>query len=171
MSTPTRTILRTAKFIRLPNTLKAKVGAGGLSEEILDQAERIIAENQIDFVPMGQRYLEMLMSAIRKAESAGGDGNQNQVIYGLILPAIQLKANGGMFHYPLVTVMADHLVDFLEVIERADAEALEIVLAFHTTIGLVLSGRLRGDGGEEGRRLLSALDEACARYYGKHAQA
>jgi hypothetical protein len=80
---------------------------------------------------------------------------------------MQLKANGGMFHYDLVTKIAERFIQFMEVIENLDEEALEIITAFHTTIRAIILGRIRGDGGKRGDELLVALIDACTRYFDK----
>ncbi len=159
---------RKAEFIKLPNTLKAKVGSGGLSEEILDKAQALLENSNVDFLPLGEMYLEALKRGIEHAQKAGDDDDPEAVIAGMLYPGMQLKANGGMFHYQLVTRMADKLIQFLEVIDRPDIEAVEIVLAFYTTIRAVVQGKIEGDGGKHGAELLDALNEACERYFEKH---
>ena len=49
-----------AKFYKPPNTLKQKVGSGGLANEILERAQSLIEKNEIDFNPMAEHYLDML---------------------------------------------------------------------------------------------------------------
>lgn len=159
---------RKAEFITPPNTLKAKVGSGGLSDAILNKAQELLENNTVDFLPLGEMYLNTLMKGIDKAKNAHPDEDQEHLITSMLYPAMQLKANGGMFHYQLVTKIADRLIQYLEVIESADTEALEIVLAFHTTIRAVILGRITGDGGRHGAELIDALDEACVRYFERH---
>ncbi len=159
---------RKAEFIKPPNTLKVKVGSGGLTEEILDRAQALLENNTVDFLPLGEMYLNTLMKGIEAAKNAGREDDKEYIISSMLYPAMQLKANGGMFHYPLVTSIADHLIQFLEVIETADIEAVEIVLAFHTTIRAVVLGRIKGDGGKHGTELTKALTDACMRYFSRH---
>ena len=75
-----------------------------------------------------------------------------------------------MFHYPLITSIADKLIQFLEVIAKADAASLEIIQAYHTTLRAVLLGQIKGDGGMHGAELMQALVNACYRYFEKHPQ-
>ncbi len=159
---------RKAEFIRPPNTLKAKVGSGGLSEDILNRAEALLENNTVDFQPLADMYLGTLMKGIEAAKEAGPSADREQVIAAMLYPGMQLKANGGMFHYPLVTLAADKLIQFLEVIHEPDIESIEIVLGFHTTIRAVVLGKIKGDGGEHGASLLKALDGACTRYFDKY---
>ena len=158
---------RKAEFINPPNTLKAKVGSGGINEAILDKAQQLLENNTVDFQPLGEMYLGTLQKAIDLAKDASPEDEQEHIITSMLYPTMQLKANGGMFHYQLVTIIADRCIQFLEVIEQADIEAIEIVMAFHTTIRAVIMGRIMGDGGRHGAELLDALDAACLRYFEK----
>lgn len=159
---------RKAEFVKPPNMLKVKVGSGGLSEQILEKAQALLENNSVDFQPLAEVYLGSMMRGIEQAHTAAsGDDDVEATISGMLYPAMQLKANGSMFHYPLVTKIADRLVQFLEVVEEADINAVEIVLAFHTTIRAVIMGRITGTGGRHGEELLAALDEACMRYFEK----
>lgn len=159
---------RNAEFINPPNVLKEKVGGGGLSDEILDKAQTLLENNAVDFRPLGDMYLESLSNGITYARRAARNGDDHEALIATMLyPAMQLKANGGMFHYPLITRIADKLIQFLEVIERPDVEVLEIVQAFYTSIRAVLHGQVRGDAGRYGDELEKALVDACFRYFEK----
>ncbi len=158
---------RKAEFIKPPNLLKAKVGSGGLREEILDKAQALLENTAIDFRPLAEMYLDSLTRGLEKAQETESQDTE-QLIAGLLYPAMQLKANGGMFHYPLITRIGDHLVQFLEVIESLDFDAIEIVQAFHTTMRAVVMGQVSGDGGRYGAELIKALEDACYRYFEKY---
>jgi len=161
---------RKAEYIKPPNTLKAKVGSGGLSEQILAKAQALLENNSVDFQPLAEMYLTTMMKGIEFSNSPGPDADAEGIIASMLYPAMQLKANGGMFHYPLVTMIADRLVQFLEVIEEPDIDAVEIVLAFHTTIRAVVLGKITGTGGKHGEELVAALSEACMRYFEKYPE-
>ncbi|MGB4106769.1 MAG: hypothetical protein WBK55_03110 [Alphaproteobacteria bacterium] len=159
---------RNAEFIKPPNMLKTKVGSGGLGDDILSKAQDLLENNTVDFQPLAEMYLATLMKGIDLAKEADPGDDQEYVISRMLYPGMQLKANGGMFHYPLITRIADKLIQFLEVIERVDIEVVEIVMAFHTTMRAVVMGRVSGDGGKHGTELMRALNEACMRYFDKY---
>ncbi|HBR68609.1 MAG TPA: hypothetical protein DEA55_04450 [Rhodospirillaceae bacterium] len=159
---------RKAEFIKPINTLKAKVGSGGLSEDILNRAQALLENNTVDFLPLAEIYLAALMKGIEMAKEADASADKEYIISSMLYPGMQLKANGGMFHYPLVTKIADKLIQFLEVIDEADIEVIEIVLAFHTTMRAVVLGRIKGSGGTHGANLIQALHDACMRYFEKN---
>lgn len=159
---------RKAEYIKPPNLLKAKVGSGGLSDDIIAKAQALLENNAVDFQPLAELYLNSLFSGIEKTRKNISEETNEYNIGSMLYPAMQLKANGGMFHYPLVTTIADRLVQFLEVIELIDEDAIEIVLAFHTTLRAVITGQVQGDGGTHGADLIAALDEACMRFFDRH---
>ena len=163
--------VRRAEFIKPPNRLKEKVGSGGLSEDILNKAQALLENNAVDFLPLAEVYLSSFMNGIEAAKSYHPHDDLEQCIAQMLYPGMQLKANGGMFQYPLVTRIADKLIQFLEVLESVDIEAIEIILAFHTTIRAVVLGKIKGDGGQHGEDLMGALNEACMRYFQRREHA
>lgn len=159
---------RRAEFVRPPNLLKSKVGAGGLSEEILARAQETLERNSLDFHPLADMYLTALSAAIDHARGIRPGEDHESYIVAMLYPTMQLKANGGMFHYPLVTQLAHKQVQFLEVIEKIDPDVIELILAFMTSIQAIMAGQITSDGGPRGRELVAALDEACRRYFHKN---
>ncbi|HNQ92360.1 MAG TPA: hypothetical protein PKI93_05445 [Alphaproteobacteria bacterium] len=162
---------RKAEFFMPPNHLKNKVGFGGLSDDILNKAQALLENNTADFRPLGEMYLESMMRGVEHVKALPDSmANDDASIASILFPVMQLKANGGMFHYNLVTLIADRLVQFLEVIETIDKDAIEIIQAFHTTIRAILLGQIKGDGGTRGLDLLDALNAACYRYFEKYPE-
>lgn len=159
---------RNAEFIKPPNLIKAKVGTGGLSDTILDRAQKLLENTTVDFAPLADIYLASMMKGIVRARKPEPEDDNEFLIAGVLYPCAQLKANGGMFHYPLVTRIADRFVQFLEVVDQIDIDALEIAEAFHTTIKLVITSKIKGDGGAHGNELVEALNDACMRYFEKN---
>jgi hypothetical protein len=156
---------RKAEFIKPINILKSKAGYGGLDEDILNKAQALLENNSVDFLPMAEMYLSSIMRGIERARNPAPGESEEVLITGMLYPTMQLKANGGMFRYPLVTRIANKLIQFLEVIAAPDKDAIEIVLAFHTTMRAVLMGRVIGSGGKHGDVLMQALEAACLRYF------
>jgi predicted DNA-binding ribbon-helix-helix protein len=156
---------RKAAFIKPLNFLKAKVGHGGLNEEILTKAEAVLENNAVDFLPMAETCLASLMRGIKQARNHVHGEDGEALIARMLEPATDLKAGGAMCGYPLVARIADKLIQFLEAIAEPDKDAIEIVLAFHTTIRAVLTGRTPGFGGKCADELVQTLEAACLRYF------
>lgn len=156
---------RHAEFINPPNLLKAKVGSGGLNDSILEITQLLLEKQTEKFEPLAELYLTQLQVGIDRVVNKKFSDDPENLIAGILFPAMQIKSNGGMFGYPLVTDIGDMLIHFLEVIEEPDKECLEIVLAFHSTLKLVIKGEIRTGGGAEGKALKKALHGACQRYF------
>ncbi|MFH1157552.1 MAG: hypothetical protein V1721_01515 [Pseudomonadota bacterium] len=120
-------------------------------------------ENTTDFIPIAAEFIEALNRGIQNAENNVTRGEA--AIEAMLYPAMQLKAQGAMFRFPLVTEVSDILVNFLETVENIDKNVLEIASAHKMTISVVISNRMTGDGGAQGQSLKTSLTDACSRYY------
>lgn len=159
---------RNAEFITPPNVIKAKVGYGGLSNQVLERAQKLLEEHTEDFAPLARIYLDKMKDGIKAARNLSQDSFDEDQISLILFPCVQLKANGSMFHYALVTRLADRFVQFMEVVECLDNETLDIADAFHSTIKIVVASQIKGDGGAQGEDLVEELNSACMRYFEKH---
>ncbi|MBI1215766.1 MAG: hypothetical protein GC185_08105 [Alphaproteobacteria bacterium] len=157
--------LRRAAMAEPPNRLKQKLGNGGVSELLLIRAQEAIDTNTIDFMPLARALVELLGDAVADVAGAGERGEE--AIGELLYPTMQLRAQGTMFHLPLVTELADVAVNFLETVEEADDDVLEIVGAHKAAIALVLKNDIKADS-NEGTALHTELLHSCERYYRKH---
>jgi len=159
--------LRDAELIVPPNKLRGKVGYGGIDTVVLQKAQELIEKNTGDFIPVAEMYLTALAENISKAQK-GDFENDEIAIEALITPAMQLKGQGAMFNYPLITEICSILVSFLEVVKKLDGDAFDAVLAHKMTLKAVISSRIESDGGAQGRALVDALKDACVRYFQNH---
>ena len=157
---------RRAELITPPNRLKEKVGSGGIDERVLQKAQALVESNTVDFKPVATMLIDVLDQGIQEARAGVVRGEE--AIEQMIYPAMQLKAQGGMFHYPLITEVCNILVNFMETVREADKDVLDIVIAHKMTINVILNSEIKGDGGEQGKQLRDALMEACNRYYKRH---
>ncbi len=159
---------REAKFFSPPNILKAKAGAGGISDTILDRAQDLLENHTADFTPLANIYIKQMKEGIDEAAALGKPTSSDKALGKIIMPCVQLKANGAMFHYPLVTRIADRFVQFMEVVERLDEETIDISNAFLTALNIVITGKIKTDGAAHGEALVEELNSACMRYFDKH---
>lgn len=166
----TREPLRKAEFITPPNTLKMKAGSGGLDEKIIEKAQKMIDQSGVDFIPLGQRYLVALNEGIRLTETRRTELDNEALIATMLYPAMQLKANGGMFRYPLITSVAARLIRFLERISEPNDDAMDIINGFATSLqAIMLMGEKNADVVDHGNELYAALDEACDRFFERYS--
>lgn len=155
--------VRKAELITPPNKLKEKVGSGGVDESVLFKAQALLENNTVDFAPIAAMLIDLLNEAISDAKSGNSKGEA--AIEAMIYPAMQLKAQGTMFHYPLVTEISNILVNFLETVTDVDKNVMDIVVAHKMSINAVLASKIKGDGGKIGKELRDALMDACNRFY------
>ncbi|PZP53441.1 MAG: hypothetical protein DI586_11050 [Micavibrio aeruginosavorus] len=162
--------VRQAKFITPPNALKQKIGSGGVSDDVISQAQGLLDNNKFDFKPDGEEILNNMLMAMTKARRETSLDNTEDHIVGIMFQAMLLKTNGGMFHYDIVTKIADKLVQFLEVIEQIREPELQIVEAYYTTLRAVFISEMKGPVDAKGQQLYAALVDACTRYFEKYHQ-
>ncbi|TVQ82034.1 MAG: hypothetical protein EA357_10910 [Micavibrio sp.] len=154
------------KTLVVPNLLKKKTGEGGCCDASVEKAQRLIESNNIDFLPAARDLLDMLAAYAARYRTQQAKGEKE--VFKLLYPAMQLNAQGRMFHYPLISDMADVLVNFLENIEELNADALDIVDAHHTAITLIVRRKIAGNGGSAEKAVYDDLVRACRRYHKKY---
>ncbi|MBI1215471.1 MAG: hypothetical protein GC185_06610 [Alphaproteobacteria bacterium] len=155
--------LRKASLMDPPNLIKEKVGSGGLNPLLLERAQDVIDNNTVDFAPIGKELLELLGATIKDVQAGKAKGEE--AISAVIYPAMQLKAQGGMFHYPLMSALADVLVNFLETVETLDEDAMRVIIVHKTAFDHVMRAGIKSEKDAAGQALQSELLKACARYY------
>jgi len=163
-----QTPLRDAEFITPPNILKAKVGSGGLPDEVIDNAQKIIEEHSENFQPLAEVYLQRMKLGIDAARTDNNGLTTEQEIAQILIPCVQLKANGSMFKYSSITTIADRSVQFLEVIETLNSEALDIVDVFYKTFKIIVTSQIEKSSDEKSKILTAELNNACKRFFEKN---
>ena len=158
---------RKAEFFTPPNVLKQKVGDGGITPELINQAEEQIQNNTQDFAPIAMVYFEILdkVSQEIKAGKLTGSDAFEAVLY----PLSQLKAQGALYNKPIISDLAAMLINFLEVIHHLDDAAVSIIMAHKMTLQAVISKKTSAEGEtKQNKALQKALREACIRYFQKN---
>jgi len=156
------------RFIKPPNRLKMKVGAGSIDERLLDQAQAFIHKSETDFKPIAEDLLKDVNDSLKKLRSAQSQTDKEKCKEELAGAIMQLKANGGMFRYQLISEIAGLALHFLENASSVNDEALQVVDVHAKTIHIILANDLKGDGGKEGYALVKELEKACKRFFAKY---
>jgi len=157
------------RFIKPPNKLKMKVGTGGIDERLLDNAQTYIQKTTIDFKPIAEDLLKEVMAALKKARDASEEHQKQTAAEELAGAIMQLKANGGMFSFQLISEIAALALHFLES-AKINKDALQVIDVHAKTIHIIIHHNLKGDGGKEGYALVKELEKACERYFSKHSK-
>ena len=152
-----------AELIIPQHKLKEKVGSGGIDKSIIALAQQQLDSNTIDFKPIGFHLVSMIESALLDIHT--GKLRGKNAIKSLLYPAMELKAQGTMFHYPLVSNISDTFINFLETVTELDADMISLAAGYRLANQAILSKNLKGDGGPAGKKLRTALLEAYNRFY------
>lgn len=158
-----RARLRKATVVTPPNVIKTKVGDGGIAPENLKSAQEYVSANTVDFRPIGKALVEDLHLIIGQIKT--GKLRGEAAIEAMLFPAAQLKAQGALFRYSLVSDIAEILVDFLERVEKADRDVIDVVDAHVVAVTFVLNNSMKDDGRGLDKELKNSLLKACSRYY------
>lgn len=147
------------------NLLKQKVGNGGIDEDKLHNAQRLIDECSADiFIPMARELVAIIAELVSLGRQ-NADTVDEKSIEDLGASLVQIRANGSMFRYPLMTRIAENALHFLQYVPLLDDYAYDVVLAHHDAMAVVLDARLEGPVGPHGERILLELSQVCARYF------
>jgi prophage DNA circulation protein len=158
---------KSVQILKASRMLQAKTGTGNFSREVIEKSQKAIDETEVDFVPMAMAYLEQLGKSIEEVEK--GADKSRDAVESLVTPVMQIKANAAMLHYPLIGKIATIVLNFLETLQGADEDVLDIARACENTLTLIVTNRMQGDGGAEGEALQKELKDACKRYYVKNS--
>lgn len=150
--------------------LQQKIGMGPLDPALIARAQKVIEENNIDFAPLGLQFLNELDEALNHVEQNLDPEKLDEQKRMLTEPVMELKANATIFHYSLVGNLANIMLSFLESITDIDKDALSIIRGHHDSLKAIISGKMKGDGGQNGQVMMTELKDACARYYKKKKQ-
>ena len=156
------------RFINPPNRLKAKVGIGGIDEQLLDKAQNYIKKVEINFKPTAQQLLKDVQDDINNLKNAKNQKERLKQKDNLAGSIMQIKANGGMFGYQLMGEIAALALHFLDHITDVNDDAMNVIDVHEKSMQLILINNLKGDGGQEGYALVKELEKACARYNKKY---
>lgn len=156
------------RFINPPNKLKAKVGIGGIDTKLLDEAQDYLKSVDVDFKPTAEQLLEKLQTALKDYKQKNSEEERLQARDDIARAIMQLKANGTMFGHPLISEIAALGLNFIDNLEELNEEAFLVLDVHSKTLQMIISSKLKGDGGAEGRALVRELEKACSRYFEKY---
>jgi len=156
------------KVIKASDKLKIKTGIGSINQILIDKSQKILDENEVDFVPIMNGFLSQLGQAIAYAKQE--EEPTRKALDDIIDPIMQIKANARIFKYDLVGNLADIVLTFLEQLNNTDQYIFEIVGANQKTLKHLVSKKVKGNGGDVGPVLENELESACNRYMNTKAQ-
>ena len=152
-----------ARIIKANHLLQNKVGIGEIEDSAIQGMQKIIDTTTTDFVPLGLKLIEELAAAVENAKSGNAPGHI--LIEQMAEPVMQIKGNAAMFHYELVSTLADLVLNVLENTDSLDSDLIDLVDAHQKSLAVVLNCQMSGTGGKRGAELEIELQNACRRFY------
>lgn len=151
-----------SKLVKPNNTLKKKVGHGGFKESDLMKAQSMIENNKIDFKPIAEDFVKDIGEILDQISSGTIEGKD--ALGSVMYPIMQLRAQGALFHYPVITNVSDIIVDFVDGVGLLDADVIEIIVAYKNAIAAILKLGIKDASNKAGQQISSELRAACLRY-------
>lgn len=158
-----------AIYFRPANRLRDKLGPNALRGQIdfdplvIQAAEAKVQELVGDYSVWVKRYVEQLGQAYRALCKQEGPSHKHLVTINTV--AHELRGQGGIFDYPLIT-------DFGKTLYEATSDSgveitesrLKLLEAHIDAIRLVFNKQVRGSGGDIGAALLKDIETAVKKY-------
>lgn len=156
-------------YFELPNRLGAKAGIGPrdpvpiLPDAVLEAAEAEIQSRAGDYATWIVGEVEEMA---RRIDQLGADSRH---VAGLVAEinrsAHEMRGQGGIFGYPLITHIAKSLYEATSGGLKAVTPSEQLLFKAHVdAIKAVMHGRISGDGGVTGQQLLASLEVAKKKY-------
>lgn len=156
-------------IFKLQRHLKAKLmtGNGETGEPMFDQnliaaAEAKIAEMESDYSDWVQESIEEMDQAYNAMVEA--PATCEQYIERIHRIALELRGQGGIFGYPLMTQFGKSLYETTSAGVDHTSKRLSLIEAHIDLIKVVVKQKIKGDGGETGRDLLQSLAQAKKKF-------
>ena len=155
-----------ASIIKASYRLMQKVGMGPIPQNLVDECEKFIRTNRIDFLPWALACMRDLNDALLR--SIAMDSFDEKLRQDMITPIMQLKASGTMFQNEPLTQLAGAMLHFLETIPALTRDVMDIVKANEAVLTAFLRDPHPNDMNEGKQRLILELKQACNRYAQRH---
>ena len=148
------------QVINRPNTLQAKVPkTGGPSmDEMAADAEAALREINGNYEALVRDDVRRIDDAISRAERSPSAASKEMEVIAFI--SHDIKGQAATLGYPFLTAIAQSLYRFVASDKSPVPKRLDVVEAHARALETIVAHRIRGDGGENGKKLLDALDAA-----------
>jgi hypothetical protein len=160
-----------SEFFKPDHPIKRKAGSGGIPEVLLQRGQETIDDNYSnDFEPFAKEFLKNIAQALDSCRAARNRDAHKLALQQISRNIMELKANGGMFGYSLISMISDVPLNFADTQRTVNEDFCQIIEAHNNSLILIITHRLKGAGGEKGKELVRELQDAIARYHRKYGQ-
>lgn len=152
-----------SNLISPSTTLQTKAGTGWIAPDKIKACQAMLDNNSYDFAPIGTAILDRLQTPIEKARD--GKITRPHAHEKILECVMQLKANGTMFQYPIVTSLCAVVMSFLETIENLDDQALEIAQTLHNHLSLIFEKQVKKTTSAPAKAMEKEIKSICHAYF------
>jgi CheY-like chemotaxis protein len=152
------------RFYNVPRALRRKVGSDFQANiATIVKIQKELDEWNDDFMKWTNEYIGQINRRI--AAAAAKDAGSRRADFSEINRiSHELRGQGGIFGYPLVSAVAKSLFELTkDTLDRSD-ECLQLIKDHVGTLRAVLRDEVRGDGGQVGIEIIKALRQANAKF-------
>jgi CheY-like chemotaxis protein len=161
-----------AFVFKLPNRLREKIAGIGRGPLVIDPSLLQQAEQQLD--RMEEDYSDWVRGSIQQLYEAHRAGKALDPRKRLIpiqtinKIAHDLRGQGSTFGYPLITVFGRSLYECTLDISEASDQLFEFIRTHIDGINAVIREKIKGEGGQMGKDLITSLERARDRLMVAH---
>ncbi len=147
-------------MIRRPNVLAKKVERldGVTVGQLIARTDQMIEKAAVDYETWVQEDLRKLKDVVGRLMDGGEPQAPN--IAAAFRIAADIRDQGGVCGYPLVTVVAGLLCKFIDETDELDERDLALVEAHVDSLHTILAQRIRAGGQALAKHLVSSLESA-----------
>ncbi len=128
-------------------------------DQMAADAETALQDIKDNYEAVVQADVRRMDDAISRAmETPASAADALNEIFGI---SHDIKGQAASLDYPLLTAIAQSLCRFISTSEPTALKGLDVVGMHTRAMGTVVAHRIRGDGGEIGKKLLDALGMAA----------
>ncbi len=143
-----------------PNARKIPVA---FDPALIQAAERRIQTLVGDYGDWMERYIKQILEA--QAALQSGRGNPEECLKRINVVAHELRGQGGIFDYPLITDVGKSLYKATKPTGHPPTkDRIKLIGAHIDTIRTVFRNKIVGHGGDVGEALLKEIEQAVKRY-------
>lgn len=159
---------KTVWEFRIPRNLKSKLSGGSSSSDppfdpdLIKVVETKISDMEGDYADWVEKSIEELVQAHHRALEEPERGLTHLSAINEI--AHELRGQGGMFGYPLMTQFGKSLYDVTGEDAQISSALLDLIDAHIDLIKAVTHQKVKGNGGTIGQQLLESLTEAKKKF-------
>lgn len=154
---------------KLQKQLKTKLTTGftdsdepQFDADLIAAAESKIADMEGDYADWVRESIEEMNKAHRTMSDDPSSFEQQMATINRV--ALELRGQGGIFGYPLMTQFGKSLYETTVPGADPSTQLLELIDAHNDLIKVVMNQKIKGDGGPVGHELMNSLAEAKKKF-------